>query len=115
MTLFRSLVALMFVVLFGYTGVVIARHGVGLFPIFVGDIARLNWSGQFNLDFMCLLALTGLWVSYRHRFRPVGILLGLTAFVGGVTFLSVYLLWESYRVDGNVAALLLGDHREGTS
>ena len=32
----------------------------------------------------------------------------LLAFFGGMLFLSVYLLIESYRTRGNVAALLLG-------
>jgi len=28
----------------------------------------MQWPGQFNLDFMCMLLLAGLWVSWRHRF-----------------------------------------------
>lgn len=69
MTLFRILLALMFVALSGYTAVVVAHHGLDLFSVFFGDIAKLMWPGQFNLDFMCLLLLSGLWVSYRHRWR----------------------------------------------
>ena len=79
MTLFRILLALMFVAISGYTAVVVAHHGLDLFSVFIGDMAKLMWPGQFNLDFTCLLLLSGLWVSYRHRFRPLGLLLGLGA------------------------------------
>lgn len=111
MTPFRILLTLMFVTMFGYSAAVAWQHGAGLFPIFFGDMAKLTWSGQFNLDFMCLLALSGLWVSYRHGFRVIGIILGVCAAVGGVLFLSAYLLVESFRCNGDVSRLLLGTHR----
>lgn len=105
----RILLTFIFLAIAGYTGVVIANHGAGLFAVFFGDIAKLAWPGQFNLDFMCMLTLSGLWVAYRHRFRPAGILLGLCACIGGVFFLSAYLLVESFRTGGDVSALLLGE------
>lgn len=108
----RIVAVLMFVVIAVYTGAVIARHGLGLLPIFFGDIAELTWPGQFNLDFMCLLALAGLWVAHRHRFRALGILLGVCAFFGGALFLSVYLVVASSRARGDVASLLLGEAAE---
>jgi hypothetical protein len=111
MTAFRSLLVLFFLVITGYTGVVAWSHGMSLLPVFFGDMAKLGWPGQFNLDFMCMLALSGLWVSWRHRFSATGILLGVVAFFGGVMFLSVYLLAESFRVEGDVASLLLGGNR----
>jgi len=111
MTLFRILLALMFVAISGYTALVVAHHGLDLFSVFFGDMAKLMWPGQFNLDFTCLLLLSGLWVSYRHRFRPFGLLLGLGAFIGGVSFLSIYLLVETFRTGGDVSALLLGQRR----
>ena len=52
----------MFVALSGYTAVVVAHHGLDLFSVFFGDIAKLMWPGQFNLDFTCLLLLSALWV-----------------------------------------------------
>lgn len=111
MTAFRGFLALIFLVLAGYTGVVISRHGLGLFAVFFGDMARLGWSGQFNLDFTCLLALSGLWVASRHRFRASGLALGACAFFGGALFLSGYLIVASIRAKGDLAALLLGDRR----
>lgn len=111
MTGFRIFLILVFLAVAGYTGVVVVNHGVDLFSVFFGDMAKLAWPGQFNLDFMCLLALSGIWVAYRHRFRPMGIGLGVCAFVGGVFFLSAYLLVESVRARGDVASLLLGERR----
>jgi len=105
---FRLLLVLIFTAITLYTGVVVAHHGLDLLPVFFGDMAGMAWPGQFNLDFMCMLALSGLWVAWRHRFGAAGIALGLAAFFGGALFLSAYLLVASFRADGNVEALLLG-------
>lgn len=111
MNAFRVFLAIVFATIAGYTGVVVAHHGWGLFSVFFGDMAKLGWAGQFNLDFTCMLLLSGLWVSFRHRFSAAGVLLGLCAVVGGATFLCVYLLVQSLRVKGDVASLLLGENR----
>jgi len=108
--LFRAFVVAIFIAIATYTGVVAVHHGVDLFTVFFGDMAKLSWSGQFNLDFTCLLALSGIWVAYRHRFRPVGLALGGCAFVGGALFLSVYLLAATARAKGDAKALLLGEN-----
>lgn len=108
MILFRLLLVLIFTAISLYTGVVIAHHGLNLLPVFFGDMTALAWPGQFNLDFMCMLALSALWVAWRHRFDAAGIALGLVAFFGGALFLSVYLLIESFRAGGDVRVLLLG-------
>lgn len=110
MIAFRFLLVLILASIVVYTGIVVANHGLGLLPVFFGDMAGMGWPGQFNLDFMCMLGLSALWVAWRHRFRAVGIALALLAFFGGALFLSTYLLVESYRTDGNVQALLLGRH-----
>jgi hypothetical protein len=112
MNAFRVVLALMFAAIVVYTGVVIRDHGMILFSVFFGDMAKMAWPGQFNLDFTCLLALSGIWVAYRHRFRPTGILLGLCAFFGGVLVLSIYLLVATFRGKGDTTTLLLGENRE---
>lgn len=113
---FRVFLVLIFTAIALYTGVVIAHHGLGLLPVFFGDMARLAWPGQFNLDFMCMLALSALWVAWRHRFNATGIALGLVAFFGGALFLSVYLFVESLRAGGDARVLLLGQRgHDGTS
>ncbi|MBY0276387.1 hypothetical protein K2Z84_13660 [Candidatus Binatia bacterium] len=107
---FRTLLTLIFVAIAGYTTVTIARHGMGLMPIFFGDIATMAWPGQFNFDFLCMLTLSGLWVSWRHRFSPAGLALGLLALFGGAFFLSAYLLVVTSRTS-DVRVLLLGEGR----
>ncbi len=108
MTAFRALLVLIFCAIAIYTGIVASQYGMNLLPVFFGDMARFAWPGQFNLDFLCMLTLSGLWVAWRGRFSPAGIALGLAAFFGGALFLSAYLLIESFRAGGDARALLLG-------
>ena len=108
MSAFRTLLIVMWVVVMAYTAVVVANHGMGLLGIFFGDIATMTWPGQFNLDFLCMLTLSGLWVAWRHRFSAAGIGLGVLALFGGIVFLSTYLLVVSWRTDADIEQILLG-------
>lgn len=108
MSALRILLSLILVVVVAYPGVVIARHGIGLLPVFFGDMARVGWAGQFNLDFMFMLLFSALWVAWRHRFSAAGLALAALAFFGGTPFLCLYLLFNSSRCGGDVRALLLG-------
>ena len=76
MTLFRLFLAAWLVVIVAYTSVTVANHGLDLLPVFFGDMAEMGWPGQFNLDFMGFLALSALWVAWRHQFSPAGLGLG---------------------------------------
>lgn len=80
-----------------YTATVGNNHGWNIFPLFFGDIAAMNWAGQFNLDFSLLLVLTGLWIAWRNNYNPIGIGLGLFTLVGGTPFVSTYLLILSFK------------------
>lgn len=111
MTSFRIFLATFVILLSAYTAITVSQHGLNLLPVFFGDMAEMGWPGQFNLDFIGFLALSAIWVAWRHRFAPAGLALGLLAFFGGMLFLSLYLLIESYRTGGNIAALLLGPER----
>ena len=115
MTAFRLLLVSMLIVLGTYTTVVMLEYGMNLFQVFFGDMAAVNWSGQFNLDFMFMLTLSALWVSWRHRFTPAGLGLGVLAFFLGAGFLTVYLLVMSTKVNGDLRVLLLGDRLDGKS
>tara|TARA_R110001599_G_C12176322_1_gene653695 strand:- start:93 stop:428 length:336 start_codon:yes stop_codon:yes gene_type:complete len=108
MILFRAFLVVLWLALSAYTAVVVSSYGMGLLPIFFGDILALTWPGQFNLDFMFMLALSALWVSWRHQFTTGGLALGLLAFIGGASFLSVYLFVLSYQSQGNMKEVLLG-------
>ena len=111
MTLFRAYLILALFGLGSYTLVVGANHGWNLLPIFFSHIAEMNWSGQFNLDFMTFLGLFGIWVAWRHHFSGGGIALGVVALLGGMMFLAPYLLWASAKAGGDAKVLLLGHKR----
>lgn len=107
----KLVLIIMFAVVSFYTFRVANSDGINLFSIFFSDIQAVSWPGQFNLDFLCILLLTGLWVAWRHEFSSLGIALGLAATVGGIVFLSVYLLVTIARSKDDVYRLLLGDIR----
>lgn len=109
MTGFRVLLIVMWIMLAGYTALVIAEHGMGLLPIFFGDMARMAWPGQFNLDFLCFLILSALWTAWRAAFHAKGLLLAPVAFVGGAGFLLLYLLYLTIAARGDMRRVLLGD------
>jgi len=111
MTGFRTLLVALFTVVVVYTLVVVANHGMGLFPIFFGDIARMAWPGQFNLDFLGFLTLSGVWVAWRHHFSLAGLALGVVAFTGGIPFLTAYLFIVSFQANGDIAEVMLGKTR----
>jgi hypothetical protein len=108
---FRILLAFIFVSIAGYTAVVVANHGIGLLGVFFGDIAKMGWPGQFNLDFMGLLTLSGLWLAWRHHFSPSGLALGVLGVFGGAPVLTAYLLVASLQAQGDPAELFLGKVR----
>ena len=111
MKAFRFLLALHLIGIVGYTGIVIFRHGLNLFPVFFGDMAAMTWPGQFNFDFTCFLTLSGLWLAWRHHFTPGGLMLGILGFFGGIMVLAPYLLLASYQAGGDIETLLIGKER----
>ena len=92
MTLLRIVLVVHLGLLLAYTTVVIGNHGMTLFPAFFGDIAEMGWPGQFNFDFTGFLILSALWTAWRNNFSPLGLLLAVVAFFGGMGFLSIYVL-----------------------
>ena len=98
-----------------YTAFVIAQHGTNLFAAFFGDMVLAGWAGQFNLDFMCMLMLSGLWVAWRHEFSAAGLSLAVLAFLGGAPFLSAYLFIVTKQANGDMRQVLLGKRRVAAS
>ena len=111
MTTFRILLVAFFATLLVYTSLVMINHGGNLLPVFFEDIAKMGWPGQFDLDFMCMLAFSALWVAWRNQFSGMGFLLAVVAFFGGTPFLSVYLLVVSLQAGGDMREILLGKAR----
>ena len=58
MLAFRVILGLILVILTAYTAKVLSTDGFTLFQVFFGDMAKLQWAGQFNLDFMFMLVLS---------------------------------------------------------
>lgn len=111
MALFRVLLCIMIAEILIYTGLVGLAHGWNLVPIFFADIAAMTWPGQFNVDFMSFLVLSALWTMWRNHFSAGGIGLGILALFGGIMFLAPYLLILSFRADGDIKQILLGQAR----
>lgn len=107
MLIIRLLCVVIFASLTIYTAPVLLAEP-NLFPAFFGAIAGGGWQGQFNLDFLFMLTLSGLYIGWRHRGSPGGLGLAVVAFLGGAMFLSVYLFVQSFRSDGDVRKLLVG-------
>ena len=111
MGLFRLFLIACLVAIVAYTSVTIANHGMNLLPVFFGDMARMEWPGQFNLDFFTFLLLSGVWVAWRNDFKPTALALAVMAVLGGMLFLSIYLLFLSFRTGGDIKVMLLGERR----
>ena len=111
MARFRIFLAAIFGVIVAYTLVVIAREGLGLFGVFFGDIAAMRWPGQFNLDFLGFLLLSGFWLAWRNHFSPAGLLLGICGVFLGAPFLTAYLFVISRASGDDIRVVLLGSQR----
>ena len=111
MNLFKGFLIAMGVIVFIYTAVAIGNEGPNLFastwPLFL----EWKWPGQFFMDFLTYLLLSGLWVAWRHEFSGVGIVLGITASLLGMIFLSIYLLIAIRKSNGDMREVLLGSSR----
>ena len=112
MIFLRIVVVILFVVLAVYTAVVMANHGTGFGPVFMGDLYAMNWSGQFNLDFFSYVVLSCLWIAWRHAFSPLGIVLALIGLIGGMLYFAIYLFVAIGQANGDMHALLLGAQKE---
>ena len=106
MAFFRLFLGAIVLAVVAYTAVTIAHHGWNLMPVFFAAIAQGAWPGQFNVDFMGLLSLSGLWLAWRHQFSPIGLALGVLGFFGGTPVLATYLLVASIRARGDMHAVL---------
>lgn len=114
MFFFRAFLLLFALALAAYTLQVSLVHGMGLVPVFMGDLAAMTWSGQFNLDFLGYWLLAALWLFWRGGFTLKGAVPALLALALGGLFLAPYLLYLSFRLKGDVPALLLGDRRKAS-
>ncbi|MEP3655902.1 MAG: hypothetical protein ABJO36_13495 [Litorimonas sp.] len=115
MKFFGIFLIVVFIGILIYTGVTISNHGLNLLPIFLGDMKEMAWPGQFNFDFMTFLALSALWTAWRNKFSAKGLCLAVVAFFGGMLFLSAYLFYLTFKSDGSVVHVMIGDRADGAT
>jgi len=111
MLVLRVVAIFYFLAVLALTYTAVGQTGWNLVEVFTGDIIAMNWSGQFNVDFAAYLTLSALWIGWRHNFSTGGILLMPLAQVGGILFLTPYLLWAIANAKGDMVTLLIGTDR----
>lgn len=77
---FRTFLIVVGAALAVYTAVLVSRYGMGLLPVFFGDIAAVGWPGQINLGFLCFLGLSAVCTAWRNGFPSAGLKFALVAF-----------------------------------
>lgn len=106
---FKTLLVVQTIGLFVYTFIAFQTEGADFFSVFLANIKSLTWTGQFNLDFLCYLTLSGLWIMWRNKFSGKSILVGTVATILGIVFFAPYLLWLIYKENGDLKRVLVGD------
>jgi len=91
-----------------YTLIVFSKEGIDLFNILFTNIGGMNWSGQFNLDFISYLTLSGIWIMWRNEFTKSSILLGISAMILGIILFGSYVLYLLFRENGDLKKVLIG-------
>ncbi len=114
MTLFKALLVVMCVVVLAYTGIAVSNEGINLFAKTFPSLLEMGWPGQFHMDFLTYLVLSGIWVAWRHQFSAGGILLGVLAANLRMIFLSHYLLLAISKSGGDMRKVFLGEARAQT-
>jgi hypothetical protein len=109
MGFFRIWLIFVFLIVSVYTASVVSLYGLNLFPYFFGDMMKMGWAGQFNLDFMFMLAFSAMWMAWRNEFAPQGLGLAVLAFFFGAPFLCLYLFYLSRQTNGDVVKMLIGN------
>ena len=110
MNIFRLFLLVITLTVIGYTLPVIQSEGLlVLLPSFFGEISKVTWQGQFNVDFFTFLLLSGFWTAWRNKFSLKGILLGIGAVFLGAPYLAIYLIYLSYVCKGDIKLMLVGE------
>ena len=106
---FKALLVIQTLGLLAYTFIAFQTEGASLFSVALNNVKSLNWSGQFNLDFLCYLTISGIWIMWRNKFRGISILVGTVAMILGIVFFAPYLLWLMNNEKGDLKRVLVGD------
>ena len=110
MTYLRIFIALLLAVIVEHTIYTGFTHGWDFLTPFQDGLFSLTWQGQFYLDFLCYLMLSGLWVAWRGGFTAASIALGVSAGIMGFVVFGALFLIYTVQSRGNLTAVLLGVH-----
>ena len=111
MTALRLFLLVSTVVIYLFTYLAIASHGINWPAVAVGDIVSLNWRSQFDIDFVIHLLLLASWISWREGFSLKGHFFGFLSIVMGGMFSFPYLIYATYLANGDPRGILLGNRR----
>lgn len=110
MTLLRIFLVISTVLIFAVSIYAVVTKGINWPAIYFGDLLHLGWRSQFNTDFLIHLFLLATWIIWREGFTNKGFVFGfLSIFMGGM-FGFPYLLYATYKANGDPKAILLGIH-----
>ncbi|MET0370411.1 MAG: DUF1475 family protein [Sphingobium sp.] len=108
LNLFRLALAAGWVLLFIVSAMAVSALGADAAgDFFFGDMAH-PWRAQFNIDFALHLLLVAVWMTWRDRLWFRGLFFGICAILFGAVFTFAFLIVESFRLGGDVRAVLLG-------
>lgn len=106
----RLFLALSTIIIYAITVYAVIYYGFNWPAVYFGDLFALNWRSQFNADFLIHLFLLATWVSWREGFTVKGHIFGfLSIFMGGM-FGFPYILYATYKANGDPKGILLGIH-----
>ncbi|TYQ28967.1 hypothetical protein PseudUWO311_02150 [Pseudanabaena sp. UWO311] len=112
MTLLRAFLIIATLIIYAVSIYVIATMGINYPAVFLSDMLKLDWRTQFNTDLLIALCLFFLWVAWREGFTAKGFLLGFLFMNLGFMFGCPYLLFATYKANGDIKVLLLGVHAD---
>lgn len=109
MTVLRIYLVAAWAALLVLSSFVVARHGFGTsFSDFFAMFQPMGWQAQYGADFLCHLALAGLWAGWRNGWTVKGFVFAFLAFMGGSLFTMAYLLVLLHLEKGDMRRVLLG-------
>lgn len=111
MVLFRLFLLASWVAILALSVNALRLEGLTAGETFMNDIMSGLWRSQFNVDFFAHLILVGLWASWRQRFSPASLFIGVLCVLGGGVFSLAYLFFLSIVHKANVIDILLGKQR----
>lgn len=104
----RLLLVLMVASVVVYTYFTMQVDGWNFFQATWEHLVSMQWKGQFTLDFLYFLLLTGLWIMWRNKYSSTAVFFGLMAMMWGLLFIGPYLIHLITNAKGDLRTVLLG-------